>query len=202
VASPKDFGFYGRGEGAGEGRYTPLRSAASHERFRADLARMIDLIAAGRSAEARAGAASPDSKEITALPAFHVADLDGRSLRGDGFAGRAVIVEFWATWCPPCRGTLNWLGTIQQRFGGRVTVIAIAVESDESAVRDLTAQLGLPIRWAMGRPDLVRAFGDLSAVPTLFLFDPAGHTSGVFYGATPTLHEEVESRLERLLTQG
>ena len=51
VATPKDFGFYGPGEGAG--RYTPFNSAASHERFRTDLQRMIELILAGQKDAAR-----------------------------------------------------------------------------------------------------------------------------------------------------
>jgi len=48
VAKPKDFGFYGKGEGSGDGRYTPLRSATSHEPFRADLSRTIALVLAGK----------------------------------------------------------------------------------------------------------------------------------------------------------
>ena len=59
VATPKDFGWFGKGEGKDEGRYAPLKSAASHERFRADLARMLQLVLAGETASARAQAASP-----------------------------------------------------------------------------------------------------------------------------------------------
>ena len=58
VATPKDFGWFGKGEGKDEGRYAPLKSAASHERFRADLARMLRLVLAGNKAAARAEAAS------------------------------------------------------------------------------------------------------------------------------------------------
>src|SRR5581483_6232148 len=54
VATPKDFGFYGKGEGEGGGRYAPLHSAESHERFRRDLRHVIDLVLAGREDEARA----------------------------------------------------------------------------------------------------------------------------------------------------
>jgi hypothetical protein len=54
VATPKDFGFYGPGEGGGTGRYAPIRNAASQERFRADLSRALDLILAGKKATARA----------------------------------------------------------------------------------------------------------------------------------------------------
>ena len=80
VATPKDFGFYGKGEGAGDGRYTPLKSAASHERFRADLTRMIQLLIEGRKDVARAAATTPDGPELTAIPAFTLTDLEGKEV--------------------------------------------------------------------------------------------------------------------------
>jgi thiol-disulfide isomerase/thioredoxin len=199
VATPKDFGFYGKGEGEGEGRYTPWKSAESHERFRADLARMIELILAGRKDTARAEAAPAKAGEIAALPALALTDLDGKPLRREDLAGRVVLVEFWATWCPPCRGTLTWLGDLKKRHGDRLAVVALAVESEEAAVRKLAGELGLPLTWAMGTPEVARAFGDVSAVPTLFVFDREGRTAATFYGAPPTLHQEAEAKLAALL---
>ena len=199
VATPKDFGFYGKGEGAEEGRYAPLKSAASHERLRADLSRMVELILAGRKEDARAVAAPSNAAEIQAIPAMTLAGLDGKSISKEDLAGRVVLVEFWATWCPPCRGTLGWLGELKKRHGDRVAILAIAVESDEANVRKLAGELKLPLVWAMGKPELARAFGDVSAVPTLFLFEREGRTAGVFYGAPPTLHSEAEARLATLL---
>jgi thiol-disulfide isomerase/thioredoxin len=195
VATPKDFGFYGKGEGAKEGRYTPLKSAAAHERFRADLSRMIELLLAGRNDEARARAATVETQEITRLPELQLTDLAGRPVSREDLAGRVVLVEFWATWCPPCRGTLTWLGEVQKRYGDRLVVLAVAVESDEADVRAMAAELALPVRWAMGTPDIGRAFGDLSAVPTLFLFDGEGRRLATYYGAPPSLHAEAEARL-------
>ncbi len=202
VATPKDFGFFGRGEGEESGRYAPLKSAASHERFRADLARMIMLLLAGKGREARAHAAPSKAAEIAAMPGFTLMDLDGTPITRESLAGRPVLVEFWATWCPPCRGTLRWLGDLKARHGERVAVVAIAIESDEAAVRKLAADLKLPVRFAMGQPQVARAFGDLGAVPTLFLFGPDGRTEQVFYGATPTLHADAEARLAKLLAKG
>lgn len=199
VATPKDFGFYGKGEGEKNGRYAPLKSAASHDRFRADLSRMIELILAGRRTDAQAQAASADEDEIATLPALELTDLDGRPIRREDLLGRPVLVEFWATWCPPCRGTLAWLGELKKRHGEGVAVVAIAVESDEADVRSMAGDMSLPLRWAMGSPALAQAFGDLSAVPTLFLFDRDGRTAGVFYGAPPGLHEDAEGRLAALL---
>jgi thiol-disulfide isomerase/thioredoxin len=200
AAKPKDFGFYGKGEGEGDGRYTPFKSAASHERFRADLKRTIELVLAGRADDARTAAAGADGAEIDALPAFTLSDLEGTPVAAQDLAGRVVLVEFWATWCPPCRGTLSWLGELRKRHGERLAVIAVAVESEDAAVRALVTELGLPLRWAIGTPELARAFGDVTALPTLFMFDRGGRTAGVFYGAPPGLHADVEAKLARALS--
>jgi thiol-disulfide isomerase/thioredoxin len=199
VAKPKDFGFYGKGEGAGDGRYTPLKSAASHERFRADLTRMIDLVLQGRRADARAQAPAADAGELKALPAFTLTDLEGRPVARADLEGRVVLVEFWATWCAPCQGTLRFLADLQKRHGDRIAVLAVAIESDEADVRRMAGALGAPLRLAMGTPHLARAFGDVSAVPTLFVFDANGRAASTYFGAPPTLHADAETRIEAIL---
>ena len=199
VATPSDFGFYGKGEAEGGGRYTPFKTAASHDRFRADLTRMIGLILAGRKESARAQAAPAPQAALQELPALTLSDLDGHPLARADLAGRPVLVEFWATWCPPCRSTLGWLGDLKRRHGDRLAVLAIAVQSDEPEIRKAVADLKLPIVWAIGTPELGRAFGDVSAVPTLFLFGSDGRTAGAYYGAPPTLHADVEAALASLL---
>jgi thiol-disulfide isomerase/thioredoxin len=196
VATPKDFGFYGKGEGGGQGRYAPfVKNAASHERFQKDLQRMIGLILAGRKDEARKEASPADTGEIAAYPAVTITDLDGKSLSRKDLEGKTVLVEFWATWCPPCRGSLAWYGDLKKKYGDKLAVVAIAVDSEEADVRKLAGEMKLPFVWAMGTPELGRAFGDVSAVPTLFVFDPQGKTAGAFYGAPPTLHQEVEAKI-------
>ena len=201
VATPNDFGFYGKGEKEEGGRYAPLKSAATHERFRADLTRMINLILAGRTDAARAQATPAKSGEIAAFPGVAITTLDGKKVTRTDLAGKVVLVEFWATWCPPCRGTLGWLGEVKKRYGDRLTVLAIAVESQEPDVRKLTKSLDLPLTWAMGSPEMARAFGDISAVPTLFLFDRTGRTASAFYGAPPELHDRAEASVAALLAR-
>lgn len=198
VATPKDFGFYGKGEGSGEGRYAPLKSAESHERFRADLRRVIDLIQSGRKEQARAEGRPASGGEVMALPEVSLVDLDGRPITRADLAGKITLVEFWATWCPPCRGTLGWLAELKRRHGDDLVVLAVAVESEELDVRKLRSELGTSLRFAMGTPEFARALGDVSVVPTLLVFDRDGRRAGSFYGAPPTLHNEAEALLARL----
>ncbi len=199
AATPDDFGFYGKGAAEVGGRYAPLKSAAAHERFRADLSRMIRLVLEGDKDAARAAAAPAPAAAIAEWPAVTITDLDGRSVDRSTLAGRPVVVELWATWCPPCRGTLAWLGDLKKRHGDRFAVVAISVQSEEPDVRKLVSELKLPFVFAIGTPEVVRAFGDVSAVPTLLLFDGEGHAVATYYGAPPTLHAEAETALASLL---
>lgn len=200
IATPRDFGFYGEGEK--DGRYTPWKSEASHKKFQDDLHRMIDLLLKGKKAEAvqQAAAASAPAPELTSLPSFSLTDLDGKPLTEKELEGRVVVVEFWATWCPPCRSTLEWLGGLRKKYGDRVAVVALAVESQEPEVRKLTSSLSQQLRWAMATPEAARAFGDVVAVPTMFIFDRSGKTAQATFGAPPDAHEKAEKVLDSLLS--
>jgi len=87
---------------------------------------------------------------------------------------------------------------LKQRYGDRIVVLAMAVESDEADVRKMAAELGVPLPWAIGTPEVARAFGDVTTLPTLFVFDKDGRTSAVFYGAPPELHAQAEAKIEAL----
>ena len=198
VATPRDFGFFGKGETEGDGRYTPLKSAASHERFRADLARMIDLILSGRKETAQSEAASMPA-ELRSLPDVPVTGLDGKTRGRADLQGRVVLVEFWATWCLPCRSTLAWLAELKKKHGDRLEILALAVESEEPEVRKIAASISPDLTWGMATPEIGRGFGDVTSVPTLFLFGADGKAVATFYGAPPTLHADAEARLADLL---
>jgi thiol-disulfide isomerase/thioredoxin len=199
VATPNDFGFYGKGEKKEGGRYAPLKRAESHDRFRRDLSRMIELIIAGKKEQARAEATPAPEPELESFPDVKIVDLDGKTWSRAELAGGVVLVELWATWCLPCGATLRWLGEVEKRYGARVTILALAVESEESSVKKFANQLAQPLIFGMGTPAIARAFGDVSAVPMLFLFDRQGRAAGVFFGAPPTLRRDVEAKLETLI---
>jgi thiol-disulfide isomerase/thioredoxin len=199
VAVPRDFGYFGEVEGTG--RYAPWKNADNQAKFKADLERMIDLILAGKKdivaqEHATTGAGT---HELTAFPKFTLTDLSGKPLSADQLAGRVVLVEFWATWCPPCRSTLQWLGDLQQKYGDRIAVLALAVESPQDQIRSTVSSLSPNLKWAIADAPTAAAFGDITSVPTMFLFDRSGKTARVFYGAPPDLHEQAERTLSQLM---
>lgn len=198
VACPRDFGYFGEVEGVG--RYAPWRNASNQAKFKTDLTRMVDLILAGRKdvvsrehAGDRAGL-----QEIARLPKFTLADLAGHPIAAEQLAGRAVLVEFWATWCPPCRSTLAWLGELKQKYGDRLAVVALAVESPEDQIRSTAGSLSAGLHWAIADAATAQAFGDITSVPTMFLFGRDGKTARVLYGAPPDLHEQAGKVLDEL----
>jgi thiol-disulfide isomerase/thioredoxin len=196
VARPEDFG----GWGAATGKYHPWKSPASQAKFKKDLARMIDLTLRGRApATEKIQAQAEAAGEIAALPPLDLKDIEGRRIESASLAGRVVIVEFWATWCPPCRSTLGWLGEVKQRYGDRLEVVTVAVESEEPEARKQAQSLKQPPRVVMGTEALAASFGTISSVPTMFIFDKQGKTATVFYGAPEDLRLKAERLLNSLL---
>jgi thiol-disulfide isomerase/thioredoxin len=199
VAVPRDFGYFGEKEGTG--RYAPWRNAANQAKFKADLIRMVDLILAGHKeiVSQEHASTSGATHELTALPKFSLTDLSGKPLTTEQLQGRVVLVEFWATWCPPCRSTLSWLGDLKARHGDNLAVVALAVESPEEGIRKTASSLSPDLHWAIADAATAAAFGDITSVPTLFLFDRSGKAGRVLYGAPPDLHQQAEKTLDGLM---
>ena len=198
VACPRDFGYFREVQGLG--RYAPWQNADNQAKFTADLSHMVDLILAGRKDLVRPenAATSAALQEIAAIPRFKLNDLSGRALEAEQLSGRVVLIEFWATWCPPCRSTLAWLGDLKRKYGENVAILALAVESPEDQIRSVSSSLSSDLRVAITDASTAEAFGNITSVPTMFLFDRSGKTAQVVYGAPPDLHERVGQVLDSL----
>jgi thiol-disulfide isomerase/thioredoxin len=200
VAQPHDFFLLEKGEK--KGRYTPWRDAKNQEKFKADLERMIDLVLAGKKDLLAADREAPDHAVVTdipSLPDFDLSDLKGQPLSARQLSGKVVVVEFWATWCPPCRSTLTWLSTLKQKYGNRLEIVALAVDSPADQIRATVQSIAGNIHWAVSDEGTTARFGDVNSLPTMFLFGQNGKTSRVLYGAPPDLHDQAQRTLEELM---
>jgi thiol-disulfide isomerase/thioredoxin len=198
-ARPKDFGFGGKDDVSG-GLYVPWLDPANQRRFKDDLRRAVSRRLAGENV------AGLDVADVTSegdaadgpstLPALALTDINGRAIGPDVLTGRPVIIEMWATWCPPCKMTMAWLNQLQKKSGSRATVIAIAVDSKPEDVTAVVAALKPNYRIVIGTPEVIKAFGAVAAVPKLIVYDRQGRRSKVLYGAPPDLHEQIEAAVK------
>ena len=194
VARPQDF--YGWDKERG-GRYHPwVKNPENQQRFQDDLRRMVD--ARLRGEEIESVQVDPTLGPLVQLPALELTTLDGTTIRTADLAGQIVVLEIWASWCPPCLKTLDWLQEISEREDPAIKVLAVAVESDEKHVRELVREESLTYPVVNADEALAEKLGNVLAVPTLHVFDPSGQNAGVFYGAPDDLHERIGALLDSL----
>jgi thiol-disulfide isomerase/thioredoxin len=107
--------------------------------------------------------------------AAHLVDITGRTIAMDDLHGKVVLVNFWATWCGPCREEIPALMALQDRYRGRLVVLGLSI--DESPVGDVAAfakQVGINYPVVMATDDVQQAFGGIASVPSTFLVNPEG----------------------------
>lgn len=115
-------------------------------------------------------ACAPFHAEARPAPPFAVKTLDGKPLRLADLKQKPVVVDFWATWCGPCRASMPHLSTMQSRYGKQgLTVIGLSVdESGPQGVRKFAQQLGVKFTLAMANDDVLDAYGPIRSIPTTF----------------------------------
>lgn len=118
-----------------------------------------------------AGAARPHVGEPA--PAFEARSLAGKRVRADNLRGQVTVVEFFASWCTPCKENLSEILAIRESFGPHFGLMLVAVEGDVPAVREFVAGHALPAGSVValdGDGLLARAFGE-DRLPTTFFLD-------------------------------
>lgn len=125
-------------------------------------------------------------------PAWSLPDLAGKVVTADQFKGKVVVVDFWATWCGPCREEIPGYIKLQEKYGKDGLVI-VGVSLDRrgpEAVRKFAEREGMNYIVVMGDAATVEAFGGFDAIPTTFLIDRDGQIRDRKTGAMATADYE------------
>ncbi|MFN2476416.1 MAG: TlpA family protein disulfide reductase [Chthoniobacterales bacterium] len=111
-----------------------------------------------------------------AAPDWQLKDLDGKSVKLSDFKGKVVILNFWATWCPPCRKEIPTFVSLQKQYADNGLVI-VGVSLDEKGpgvVKPFVAKMGINYPVVMGDPKTAAEYGGIGVVPTTFIIDRNG----------------------------
>lgn len=135
-------------------------------------------------------------------PDFTLYTVNGEKIKLSDYSGKIVILDFWATWCPPCKRSIPDLISIQKEYEGKVVVIGISLDYPtmrndlESFINEI--EINYPV--VIGTQDVVMDYGDIRAIPTTFIINGDGNIVNEFVGLIPkaTLINGINSILKNL----
>ena len=135
-------------------------------------------------------------------PAMKLKDLDGRTVDLAQFKGKVVLINFWATWCPPCRREMPSMERLSQVFKGQpLVVLAVDVGEDPDTIETFTSQLDTTLTFPIlldTRSHSMRAW-KVAGLPTTFLVDKQGRIVASAVGGREFDHPEIVKTVRALV---
>jgi len=133
-----------------------------------------------------------------AMPPFLLDALDGQVVSSAALRGKVVIVNFWATWCPPCKDEIPEMIGLQKEFQGKLQIIGVSMDDGPAEpVKQFADKMGMNYPIVMGSDELSQEYGGIPALPTSFVVDPEGRVVQKHVGLYPS--EVYEDEIRALL---
>ncbi len=139
---------------------------------------IVGLAATGCSAAPQQGSRPP-------APDFNLKGLDGKPIQLSSMKGKVVLLDFWATWCPPCKAEIPHFKELYSQYHGKgLEVIGAAL--DQGGEKDVAPfakqnQINYPLA-AAGTQELAQRYGGIRGIPTTFLIDKQGRIAQKYLG--------------------
>ena len=125
--------------------------------------------------------------------------MTNKSITLSNYRGKVVLVNFWATWCPPCKAEIPSLNKMYEHYDGKVSIIAISVDrSEDSKVVDFAKENNMTFDIAHDTDIIVRAYR-IDPIPTTYIIDKKGRIVKKFVGMVTWDSEETYAFIDKLI---
>lgn len=132
-------------------------------------------------------------------PGWKLTGLDGKTVKLSDFRGKVVILNFWATWCMPCRVEIPHFVELQKQYGDRgLAIIGVSLdEQGPEVVKKFVKQIGMNYLVVTGNEKIVAAYGGIEGIPTTFVIDRKGRIvrGYIGYNDKAVFEKEIQSLL-------
>ncbi len=120
-------------------------------------------------------------------PNFELPDVNGKKVRLSDFKGKVIILDFWATWCPPCRAEIPGFIELYNKYKDK-GVVVIGISLDEGGLRDVLPfirEFGVNYPILIGNYKVTQDYGGIRGIPTTFVIDKKGNIRAKYVGYRP-----------------
>jgi len=151
------------------------------------------------SAHATAGDACPANAKLANLN-FTLKDINGKDLRLSSLKGKVILLDFWATWCEPCKLEIPWFAEFQTKYGARgFQAVGVSVDDTAEKLKPYVAKykMNYPVLLGLNHDDIQNAYGPLWGIPVTALISRDGKICAKHSGISSK--QNFEKEIEALL---
>jgi len=161
---------------------------------------LVAALAAAGGAWAAGGTMKPWSDGAT--PTLSLRDVDGKEHKLADYKGKVVLLNFWATWCDPCREEMPAMQRLQDKLAGKLVVLAVNYGEGPPRIKDFLGKVPVRFRVLLDRDTQAASAWKVKVLPTTLVIDPAQRIRYVAVGDVGWDSQAVEEQIRKLLPPG